>query len=46
MYHGKGQQIINEVINPTLDQLWNNKLTPEEAAKQIDDKANALLQKG
>jgi multiple sugar transport system substrate-binding protein len=45
MYHAKGQQIINEVMNPTLDQMWNNKLTPEEAAKQIDDKANALLQK-
>lgn len=43
IYHKNGQKIIGEVFGPTLDQLWNNKLTPEAAAKQIDDKANPLL---
>jgi multiple sugar transport system substrate-binding protein len=27
----------------TFEQLWNNKLTPEKAAKLIDQKGNALL---
>jgi multiple sugar transport system substrate-binding protein len=43
LYHRNNQQIVAEVFGPTFDQLWNNKLTPEQAAKQIDDKGNALL---
>ncbi len=45
LYHANGQQIIGEVLFPTLEQLWNNKITPEAAAKEIDEKANALLAK-
>ena len=44
IYHRNGQQIINEVFGPALEQLWNNKITPEDAAKQIDEKAAPLLQ--
>lgn len=43
IYHRNGQKIVGEVFGPTFDQLWNNKITPEEAAKQIDEKGNALL---
>lgn len=46
MYHKAGQQILGEVFGPILDQFWNNKVTAEEAGKQIDEKANALLAKG
>jgi multiple sugar transport system substrate-binding protein len=45
LYHRNSQQIISEVLFPTFDLVWNNKLTPEEAAKQIDEKANELLNK-
>jgi len=45
LYHSNGQQIINEVMSPTFEQVWENNLTPEDAAKQIDEKANALLKK-
>lgn len=44
IYHRNGQKIINEVFGPALEQLWNNKITPEDAAKQIDEKAAPLLQ--
>ncbi len=44
IYHRNGQKILAEVLGPTLEQLWNNNITPEEAARQIDDKANPLLQ--
>jgi ABC-type glycerol-3-phosphate transport system substrate-binding protein len=43
VYSAKVQQILGEVISPTLDQVWNNKITPEEAGKQIDEKANKIL---
>ena len=43
IYHRNGQKIIAEVFGPALEQLWNNKVAPEDAAKQIDDKANPLL---
>lgn len=46
MYHKSAQQILNEVFGPTLDQLYNNKITAADAGKEIDDKANALLAKG
>jgi ABC-type glycerol-3-phosphate transport system substrate-binding protein len=46
VYSAKVQQILGEVISPTLDQVWNNKITPEEAGKQIDEKANKLLAEG
>ena len=44
LYHSNSQQILNEVLGPTFDQLYQNKITPEEAAKEIDEKAHALLQ--
>jgi multiple sugar transport system substrate-binding protein len=44
IYHRNGQKILAEVLGPTLEQLWLNKVTPEEAAKQIDEKAAPLLQ--
>jgi multiple sugar transport system substrate-binding protein len=34
------------VLLPTFDQLFLGNLTPEEAAKKIDEEANALLAKG
>jgi multiple sugar transport system substrate-binding protein len=43
IYHANNLQIVEEVFNPTFEQLWNNKLTPEQAAKQIDEKGTALL---
>jgi multiple sugar transport system substrate-binding protein len=43
IYHANNLQIIEEVFAPTFEQLWNNKLRPEQAAKQIDDKGTALL---
>jgi multiple sugar transport system substrate-binding protein len=46
VYSAKVQQILGEVFSPTLDQVWNNKITPEEAGKQIDEKANKLLAEG
>jgi multiple sugar transport system substrate-binding protein len=45
LYHRNGQQIIAEVFNPVFEQVWENRMTPEDAAKEIDDKANALLAK-
>jgi multiple sugar transport system substrate-binding protein len=44
IYHRNGQKMIGEVLSPTLEQLWLNKVTPEEAAKQIEEKATPLLQ--
>ncbi len=43
LYHRNNQQIVSEVFGPTFDQFWNNKLTPDQAAKLIDEKGNALL---
>lgn len=43
LYHGKAQQIVNEVFNPTFGEIWNNNLTPADGAQQIDTKANELL---
>ncbi len=43
VYHRNNQQIIVEAFEPNLEQLWNGKITAEEAAKRIDDKANELL---
>jgi multiple sugar transport system substrate-binding protein len=43
IYHVNNQQIVEEVFNPTFDLLWANKITPEQAAKQIDEKGTALL---
>ncbi|MBM7791178.1 ABC transporter substrate-binding protein [Tenggerimyces flavus] len=43
IYHANNLQLIEEVFGPTFEQLWNNKLKPEQAAKQMDDKGTALL---
>jgi carbohydrate ABC transporter substrate-binding protein, CUT1 family (TC 3.A.1.1.-) len=45
-YSRYNQQIFGEVLLPTFDQLFLGNLTPEEAAKKIDEEANALLAKG
>jgi len=45
LYHRNSQQILNEVLGPIFTQVWQNTLTPEDAAAQIDEKANALLAK-
>jgi multiple sugar transport system substrate-binding protein len=45
LYHQNAQQILNEVLGPILGQVYENQLTPEDAAKQIDEKANELLAK-
>ena len=44
IYHRNGQKIVAEVFGPTFEQLWNNKITPEDAARQIDEKGAPLLQ--
>ena len=46
VYSAKVQQILGEVISPTLDQVWNNKMTPADAGKEIDEKATAMLSEG
>jgi multiple sugar transport system substrate-binding protein len=46
VYSAKVQQILGEVISPTLDLVWNNKISPADAGKEIDDKANAMLSEG
>jgi multiple sugar transport system substrate-binding protein len=46
LYHGKGQQIVNEIMGPTLGEVWNNNMTPEAAAQEIDTKANELMAQG
>jgi hypothetical protein len=46
VYSAKVQQILGEVISPTLDQVWNNKITPADAGKEIDEKATAMLSEG
>jgi len=43
IYHANNLQIVEEVFNPTFEQLWNNKMTPAQAARQIDEKGSALL---
>ncbi|GAB4434114.1 MAG: hypothetical protein OHK0015_23610 [Chloroflexi bacterium OHK40] len=46
LYHGKSAQIVNEIMGPTLGEVWNNNMTPQAAATDIDEKANALLAEG
>ena len=46
LYHGSSAQLVNEIMNPTFTEVWNNNVTPEAAAADIDAKANALLAKG
>ena len=46
LYHGSSAQLVNEIMGPTFTELWNNNVTPEAAAADIDTKANALLAKG
>jgi len=46
LYHGSAAQLVNEIMGPTLDEVWSNNMTPEDAAATIDEKANALLAKG
>ncbi len=43
IYTGNMQQIFNEVFGPNFDQLFNNKLTPADAAQKMQDGATKLL---
>lgn len=43
IYHGNNLQIVEEVFNPAFEQLWMDKLSADEAAKQMDEKGNPLL---
>ncbi len=45
-YARNNQQIFSEVLLPTFDLMFTDELTPEEAAKKIDEEANALLARG
>ncbi len=42
-YTTNNQQIWTEAFDPNLTQLYTGEVTPEQAAKAIDDKANSLL---
>jgi len=46
LYHGKSSQLVNEIMGPAFGEVWNNAMTPEAAAADIDEKANALLAQG
>ncbi len=46
LYHGSSAQLVNEIMNPTFTEVWNNNIKPDAAAAEIDSKANALLAKG
>ncbi len=43
IYHVNNLQIVEEVFNPTFEQLWNDKITPAKAAATIDQKGGQLL---
>ncbi len=45
LYHINAAQILGEVFGPTYTRVLTNELTPEAAAKEIDEKANVLLAK-
>ncbi len=45
LYHLNSAQILGEVFGPTYTQVLTNDMTPQDAAKEIDTKANALLKK-
>lgn len=46
LYHGSSAQLVNEIMNPTFGEVWNNNIEPAAAAADIDAKANAILAKG
>ncbi|GIV70840.1 extracellular solute-binding protein [Caldilinea sp.] len=46
VYHSRSQELLNEAIFPNLEQLWANKITAAQAAAQMDEKGNQILQKG
>ncbi len=46
LYHGKSAQLVNEIMGPILGEVFNNNVTPEAGAADIDAKANELLAKG
>lgn len=43
LYHANGQQMVNEVLLPKWDQLLRNQLTPEAAAKELQEAMTKLL---
>ena len=43
IYTANMQQIFNEVFGPNFDQLFHNKLTPQDAAQKMQDAATKLL---
>lgn len=46
LYHGRSSQLVNEIMNPILGEVFNNTMTVEAGAADIDAKANELLAKG
>lgn len=44
VYHGKSQQLLNEVLFPALELLFSNKISAAEAAAQMDEAGNKILQ--
>ena len=43
IYHANSQKILNEVYNPAFEELFRNKLTPDEVAAKIQTGATAML---
>lgn len=43
LYTANSQKILNEVYGPAFDELFRNKLSPQDAANQIQEQATALL---
>lgn len=46
LYHGRSAQLVNEVMGPIFGEIFNNTMTAEAGAADIDAKANELLAKG
>jgi multiple sugar transport system substrate-binding protein len=46
LYHGRSAQLVNEIMGPILGEVFNNNMTPEAGAADIDTKANELLARG
>jgi multiple sugar transport system substrate-binding protein len=46
LYHGKSSQLVNEIMGPVLGEVFNNNMTVEAGAADIDAKANELLAQG
>ena len=43
VYHANSQKMLNEVYSPAFEELFRNKLTPDEVSAKIQQGATALL---